>query len=121
MAFDWYTPPSGLNPNPNAYDPATIYYLPGTIGWGPFLANRPTALWLPQVQTTGASLGVRTNQFAFNINWATGITVVVEASTTLTSPTWSPISTNTLTSGSLYFSDRQRSNYPSRFYRVTWP
>jgi len=45
----------------------------------------------------------------------------VEASRSLVNPIWSPISTNTLTSGSLYFTDPYWSNYPSRFYRVTWP
>ena len=33
------------------------------------------------------------------------MTVVVEASTNLANPTWTPLATNTLTSGSAYFSD----------------
>jgi len=98
----------------------TAYYLPGTTGWSDFSTNTglPTALWTPQVLTTASSFGVRTNQFGFNINWASGMTVVVEASTSLVNPTWHPISTNTLTSGSTYFSDPQWTNYTRRFYRL---
>jgi hypothetical protein len=51
----------------------------------------------PQVQTSDGSFGIQNNQFGFNINWASGMTVVVEASTNLANPTWSPLVTNTLT------------------------
>jgi hypothetical protein len=86
-----------------------------------WLAGLPTALWTPQVQTGDASFGVRTNQFGFTINWASGMTVVVEASTDLANPTWTALATNTLTSGSAYFSDPQWTSYPNRFYRLRWP
>jgi hypothetical protein len=58
---------------------------------------------------------VRTNQFGFNTNWASGQTVVVKASS---NPTWLPVQTNTHTSDSLYFSDPHWANYPNRFYRL---
>jgi hypothetical protein len=96
--------------------PTRFYRLCGlTIG------GRPTALWLPQVQTSHTSFGVQTNQFGFNINWASGMVVVVEACTNLAHPTWSPVGTNTLTGGSSYFSDPQWTNYPTRFYRLRSP
>jgi len=57
----------------NADNHATIYYLPGTTGWGRTFGGRPTMLWKPQAQTSDASLGVRTNQFGFNINWASSL------------------------------------------------
>jgi hypothetical protein len=100
----------------------TVYYLPSTTGWDDFSDQTgiPTALWLPQVQMD-ASLGVQANQFGFNINWASGQTVVVEASTNLSNPDWQPVQTNTLTTGSAYFSDSQWTNYPSRFYRLRSP
>ncbi len=103
------------------FDPATIYYLPGTTGWSTNSSGLPTALWTPQVQTSSASLGVRTNQFGFTINWASGMSVAVDASISLVNPIWTPLATNTLTSGSLYFSDPQWTNYPARFYRLRWP
>lgn len=49
---------------------AAVYYLPGTTDWGPTYADRPTALWKPQVQTSDAGFGVRTNQFGFTIAWS---------------------------------------------------
>lgn len=96
----------------------TLYYLPGTTGWGSNYAGIPIEPWLPIVQT-GSGFGVQTNQFGFNIDWASGQTVVVQASTDLSNPVWNPIATNTLTSGSFYFTDPQWTNYPGRFYRVS--
>ena len=97
---------------------ATVYYLPGTTAWESTFGGRPTELWKPQVQTADATFGVRTNQFGFTITWAPDSVVVVEACTSLTSPTWIPVQTNTLTGGSSYFSDPDWTNYPSRYYRL---
>jgi hypothetical protein len=108
----------GLGWGWQVWDPATIYYLLGTTGWSANFAGRPTAIWLPQVQTDDASFGIRTNQFGFNINWASGMTVVVEACTNLANPIWYPLATNTLSGGSAYFSDPQWTNHTRRFYRL---
>ncbi len=97
---------------------ATVYYLPGTTGWGSTFGDRPTSLWQPQVQTSDVSFGVRTNGFGFNINWASGMTVVVEACTNLANPVWCPLQTNTLTDCWCCFNDPHCTNYPARFYRV---
>jgi len=100
---------------------APVYYLPGTTGWVATYGGRPTALWLPQVESSGASFGVQSNRFGFNINWANGQIVVVEACTNLSNPAWSPVGTNTLTAGWSYFSDSQWTNYPARVYRIRSP
>ena len=102
---------------------ATVYYLSNTLGWVNFATNHgvPTAIWLPQVQTGDGSFGVRTNQFGFNIAWASGQTLVVETCSNLSDPVWTPVATNTLTSDSVYFSDPQWTNYPARFYRLRSP
>jgi hypothetical protein len=100
---------------------ATIYYLPGTTGWDTTYGGRPTALWTPLVQTTDTTFGVRSNQFGFNINWASGQTVVVEACTNLANPTWSALQTNTFADGSFYFSDPEWTKYPTRVYRLRTP
>src|ERR1035438_7706291 len=100
----------------------TVYYLPGTTGWDYILFESTfTALWLPPAQTTDSSFGVKTNQFGFNIDWASGQTVVVEVCTNLLNPDWQPVQTNMLTTGSVYFSDPQWMNYPGRFYRLRSP
>jgi hypothetical protein len=78
---------------------ATVYYLPGTTNWGTTYGGLPTAPWLPQMQTASVNSGGQTNQFDFNIQWASGQMVVVEACTNLSNPDWQPVQTNTLTKG----------------------
>ena len=78
----------------------------------------PVVSWNPQMQTSDASFGVRTNQFGFNITGNSGLVVVIEACTNLASPIWFPVQTNTLTGGSSYFSDPLWTNHPARFYRL---
>ena len=99
---------------------ATVYYLPGTT-WGATFGGRPTVLWNPQVQTSGASFGVRTNRFGFNITGTSNLVIVVEACSSVANPLWSPVGTNALTGGSSYFSDPQWTNYPARLYRLRSP
>ena len=43
------------------------------------------------------------------------------AATNLANPAWPPMSTNALTTGTLYFSDPQWTNYLGRFYRLRSP
>jgi hypothetical protein len=43
-------------------DSATIYYLPGSTGWGGTFAGRPAMLWNPKAQTTNATIEARSNQ-----------------------------------------------------------
>ncbi len=116
----------GNRPNGNALLPsensATIYYLPGTTGWGSTFFGRPTALWLlpnPLILTKSPSFGVQTNQFGFRVSWATNVPVVVEASADLATAFWTPLTTNSLApSGWFQFSDPEWTNHPSRIYRV---
>jgi hypothetical protein len=71
----------------------------------------------PVIQTTDGNFGVRTNQFGFNISGPSS-SVVIEASTNLADPVWTPLATNALHGGMSYFSDSQWTNYPRRFYRL---
>jgi hypothetical protein len=100
---------------------ATMYYLPGTTNWGPTLVGRPTNLWLPELQPANGSFGPPVSPFGFNIVWASGKAVVVEASTSLVSPLWSPLATNTITGGTSAFSDVGWTNHSAHFYRVRTP
>jgi hypothetical protein len=118
--FHW----SGYPFFPPVYEPptpTTVYYLPGTTGWGTTLGGQPAVLWNPQAQTSGASFGVHANRFGFNITGTSNLIVVVEATPNLSSPDWQPVQTNTLATGTVYFSDPQWTNYPARFYRLRWP
>ena len=71
------------------------------------IANRTLVavfrLSLPIVQSD-SGFGVNANQFGFNINWTSGMVVVVDACTDLANPVWEPIKTNICT-GSDYFFD----------------
>ena len=103
-------------------DPATVYYLPGTTGWGTTYGNVPTQLWFqpqPTVLTFEPSFGVQNNQFGFTISWATNATIVVQACTNLSNPVWIPVATNALTSGTNFFTDPSWANYSSRYYRIS--
>jgi Flp pilus assembly protein protease CpaA len=104
-----------------ANDPGTVYYLPGTTGWGFTFDGLPAVLWNPQAQTTDGSFGVRNNRFGFNITGTTNIPIVVEAAPDLTSSTWTALQSCSLTNGSVYFSDPNWTNYPARFYRFRSP
>jgi hypothetical protein len=98
-----------------------VYYLPGTTGWGPTYAGRPTALWGPQPLAQGSSFGFRDNQFGFNVGGPAGVPLIIEACTNLTAGAWIPLRTCSLTNGLIYFSDPDQTNYPARFYRVRSP
>jgi hypothetical protein len=101
----------------------TVYCLPGTTGWLDFSGTTglPVVLWNPQVQSNDTSFGVRNNQFGFTITGTSDLVIVVEACTNQANQPWSPVSTNTLTGGSAYFSDSRWTNYPARFYRLRSP
>jgi hypothetical protein len=106
---------SAFDRDPNAI----IYYLPGTTGWSTNAGGLPASLWRPQISEDG-SFGVQSNQFGFNINWASGMVAVIEACTNLTDSDWTPIQTNTLSANSTYFSDPNWTNKATCFYRIVW-
>ncbi|HSY19586.1 MAG TPA: leucine-rich repeat domain-containing protein [Candidatus Acidoferrales bacterium] len=100
----------------------TVYYVPGTMGWGASYGSWPTAQWFqpaPQILGNGNGFGARSNRFNFTISWATNTSVVVEGSTNMF--TWTAIATNSLAGGTNAFSDPSYTNYPCRFYRVRSP
>ncbi len=103
-------------------DTPTVYFLPGTTGWGSTLAGLPTAPWhlpYPTILNYASNFGVQSNAFGFTISWATNISFVVEASANLAGSAWTPILTNTLSNGSFYFSEPLQTNGAGRFYRVS--
>ncbi len=97
----------------------TIYYLPGTEGWGSTLGGWPTVPWNARVQPS--SLAVRNHQLGFNITGNSNLVVVIEATSSLSNPTWQPLQTNTLNGNTLYFTDPYWTKYGSRFYRLAMP
>jgi hypothetical protein len=105
-------------------DPVTVYYWPGTTGWpASTFPCVPTAPWTPflRVLNNTPGSGVQSNGFGFMISWPTNVSFVVQATTNLANPVWTPLATNALVNGTNYFSDPDWTNYPGRFYRVTSP
>jgi hypothetical protein len=97
----------------------TIYCLPGTTGWNMTYGygGCAIALWNPQPQ----AIGIQTNGFGFTVVGTTNIPIVVESCADLPSGTWTATQTCTLTNGSIYFSDPNCTNLPTRFYRIRSP
>lgn len=116
-------PPSAsiyLGDGMGAFDqtPATVYYLPGTIGWTATYGEAPTVLWNPQASGVAFAGG----QFAFNYSIPSNAVIVIEACTNLTQPVWLPVATNAYSSDDqVIFQDPQSANYPMRFYRMRSP
>ena len=66
--------------------------------------------------TTNGSLGFTNRQFRFTLAGPAGSNVVISASTNL--QTWISLQTNSLSGGSLNFTDTLATNYLRRFYRA---
>jgi hypothetical protein len=68
------------------------------------------------IVTTGAAFGFTNGVFGFKVIGPVGSSVVIQASSDL--QTWTPLQTNLLGSGPLYFSDSQSTTNTQRFYRA---
>lgn len=100
---------------------ATVYFLTDTTGWEATFGGRPALLWNPVMQTGDSSFGVGPGGFGFNITGTAEIPVVVEAATNLVSGDWVSLQSLTLTNSSVYFSDPDWVNFPTRHYRIRSP
>jgi len=98
--------------------PAIVYYLAGTIGWGPTFGGVPAVLWNPQPNASNFTGG----HFGFNLTGPANTVVVVDACTNLSHAVWLPIATNIIPDNSTSaFSDLQSGAHPTRFYRERSP
>jgi hypothetical protein len=107
-------------------DKATVYYLPGTTGWGSAFGGLPLLPWLlpyPVILQSATNFGVQPSGVSFTVSWASNATVVVQACTNLSQPDWQPLQTNTIlaTNGVWLFSDPQWTNFNARYCRLSSP
>jgi uncharacterized delta-60 repeat protein len=73
---------------------------------------QPTLQTRPMILTDDGNFGLRSNQFGFNVQAATGLAVVIEASTNFLN--WVPIQTNLVTGSGLFlFNDRMPGGSPA--------
>ena len=100
-------------PDPPYTDPATVYYLPGTTGWGAMFDGLPTAPWFrPNLQILNN--GDILIQFSGGVP---GDLYDVEESSNLL--TWTVAATNPANAmGSFSFKDTATAGVPMQFYRV---
>jgi len=105
----------------NNLNNTTVYYLPGTTNWDATFGGRPTVLWNPEPQTSDGCFGIQGDRFGFNITGTANIPIAVEACADQADTTWILLKTCSITNGSIYFSDPQCTNYPTRFYRLRSP
>jgi hypothetical protein len=106
---------------PNNYDPATVYYLSGAVGFGTNFYGLPTASLIQLGPSGGAVVGVHNGQCSMFFLGQMNSTVVLEACTNLAAPVWTPIQTNSLAPISFNFSEPLQTNGYGRYYRVTTP
>ena len=95
-----------------------VYYQPETTGWDITYDGCPTVLWYSRLQINGARFSSQENNFEFTINGPSDLVFVVETCESLDDLKWTPVITNTLVDSAFAFNDLQRTNYPTRFYRV---
>lgn len=100
---------------------ATGYYLPGRSGFGSRLGGLAMVQWNPRVAEVGTTFGAGNQAFGFRITGGNNLVVVVEASTSLGAPAWSPMSTNTLHNGVAEFVDDAWTAANRRIYRLRSP
>jgi hypothetical protein len=102
-------------------DNVTVYYLPGSSGWGPAFAGRPAVLWNPSLRVHGPGLGPGPGGFSLEVVGSAGIPVLIEACAEVAGSAWTPLETNLLTGGWLRFTDPTWGGATVRFYRVRSP
>ena len=113
--------PGGVDPTVFYNASPTVYYLPGSTGWGATFDGVPALLWNPLMQSSGPGFGVGPAGFGFNITGTADIPIVVEACTNLANANWVALQSLNLTNGAFYFSDPNWTNYPARNYRIRSP
>lgn len=93
--------------------PATVYYLPGTRGWGATYGDRLAVLWNPEFQNAR----VANNGLVVTVIGTANIPVALELSTDLV--LWTRVLATNLTGGALSLIDSNWRNYTRHFYRMT--
>jgi hypothetical protein len=92
-----------------------IYHLADNPGWVGFSHVNPVAEWWPSL--VAEFNGSPEARVFLEAHWAEGRRVVLERSTQLMPPNWTPVLTNQMVARSTYFIDR--TNEPAQYYRVT--
>ena len=98
-------------------DAVTIYYLPGTTGWGSAFSDRPTLLWDP----TLTSVTIAGSNVSCSVTGTPSIPVALEKNTNLLSDMWLRLYETNITDGAVTLHDTNEMNGLVIFYRIVGP
>ena len=114
ICFNDAPPGLGIQPFLSANNVVMYYRFENAADWGATFADRPTALW-PEF----SSAEIQPAGFAFDVIASDGQEIVVEMCPDLSTGAWTPVSTQTVSGGSLEISVPDWASAPLRFYRTT--
>jgi uncharacterized delta-60 repeat protein len=112
----WYL--SGVTVAPQATIRARGFATGGLGNGSSWFIETLLAQVQPAVFVNNSNFGFRAGRFGFDFIGAPGASVVVEGSSDLVN--WQPLSTNTLTTAPVYFSDLRPGYLPKQFYRARY-
>ena len=128
LAYQWYFNSNSIAGATNAVLALTNLQLAQSGQYGATCSNAAavvasanatlTVTQSPQILTSAATFGIRTNRFGFAVAGYSNLVVVVEACTNLSNANWIALQTNTLGTNTWYFNDNGWTNYRNRYYRV---
>ena len=128
LAYQWYFNSNSIAGATNAVLALTNLQLAQSGQYGVTCSNAAavvasanatlTVTQSPQILTSAATFGIRTNRFGFAVAGYSNLVVVIEACTNLSNANWIALQTNTLGTNTWYFNDNGWTNYRNRYYRV---
>jgi len=109
----------GDAPDPGFFGDAapTVYYRPGTTGWGGTFDGRPAVLWNPFF----VAVNCGDDTVSCTVTGTPDIPIGVDISSNLPPDVWLRLITTNLAGGSLSIDDPGGTNTPCRFYRIVGP
>lgn len=113
ICFNGAPPGLGIQTFLFASNVVMYYRFENAADWGATFADRPTAIW-PEF----TSADILPTGFAFDVVGSDGREIVVETCPDLSAGVWTPISTQTVSGGSLEITIPDWAAAPARFYRA---
>ena len=96
-------------------DNVTVYYLVNPSTWSNTFCGVDAEAWTPVLMDPTPTASA----FNFNVEWANGEPIRVQACTNLLAPNWINLSTSIITNGSCLISDTNWTSLEQRYYRVS--
>jgi hypothetical protein len=95
----------------------SLYYLPGSTGWGGTYAGRPAILWNP----TFSSVDFSDDGISCTVTGSLTIPIEIEVCTNLLSGQWMLLANTNINTGTVIIDDPAATNHVNSFYRIIAP